>query len=320
MPTFGVKAFVAICVLATAAFAQRNISVGNPATENFDSLGTSTINLTDNSTISGFYSTRTTGNATPNPFVAGTGSSATTQFYNFGSAAVPADRAAGSVTSGGGTGTVYHGFRLVNSGATTIGSITVTYTGEEWRRGAGGTPALNFSYQTGGTTSLTAGTWTAVAALDFTAPNQGGGQTALDGNAVGNRTTVSSTFVVNLAAGQEIMLRWANVPSGGQPWGLAIDDLSVSVVGASAADATISGRVTDSYGRAISSAAISVQDLAGKRKVAYTNTFGYYSVTGLDVGQTYVLGVSARRYTFANPSMVINLSDNFGGANFTASR
>ncbi len=87
-----------------------------------------------------------------------------------------------------------------------------------------------------------------------------------------------------------------------------------------AADAAISGRVTDAFGRAISSAAISVTDMGGVPKFVYTNTFGYYSVKGLEVGQTYILGVSARRYTFANPTMVVNLGDNVVGANFVAKR
>jgi hypothetical protein len=106
----------------------------------------------------------------------------------------------------------------------------------------------------------------------------------------------------------------------GQRNGLAVDDLVVAANPTTAGDATISGRVTDSYGRAISSAIISVTDLAGNKKIAYTNTFGYYSVPELEVGQSYVVSVSARRYTFANPSMVISLTDSVAGANFVASR
>ncbi len=319
-PTFGVMALVAICFLSTATLAQRNIEIGSPVTENFNGLTTSTVNVTNNTTpIAGFYTTRTSGNATPNSFFAGTGSSSTSQLYNFGSAGA-VDRAAGSV-QGAGTGTVYHGMRLVNSGSTMIGSITVEYTGEEWRRGAGGTPALNFSYQTGVTvTSLTAGTWTAVAALDFAAPNVGGGAGALNGNTAGNRTTLSSTFVINLEAGQEIMLRWTNASGGGQLWGLAIDDLTVTAIGPSAADAYITGRVSDAFGRSIGSAAITVQDLTGTSRVVYTNTFGYYRIDGLEAGQTYVLSVSSRRHSFTNASMLVNLSDNVDGANFVARR
>jgi hypothetical protein len=116
------------------------------------------------------------------------------------------------------------------------------------------------------------------------------------------------------------MLRWSDIVNTGQPDALGIDDLTVTAIAPSAADARISGRVTDSYGRAISSAAITVQDINGTSKVALTNTFGYYRIEGLEAGQTYVLSVAARRYTFANASQVINLSDNFDGANFVALR
>lgn len=313
---------VAVCVsvAVSAASAQKSFSIGSPSTENFDSLGTGSVVLVNNTTIQGVYATRTTGNVPAgNTAPAYNGSTSTGQIYNMGSTG-SADRALGTVSTTA-SGTNFLGVRLVNSGATTIGSITVQYTGETWRQGNGAAETLTFEYQTGATvTDLTTGTWTPVAALNYTNPNNPPGQGPLDGNLALNRTVVSATFAVAIPAGTEIMLRWSDIVDSAQPDGLAIDDLTVTAIGPSAGDATISGRVTDAYGRAISSAAISVQDLAGNRKVVYTNTFGYYSVKGLDVGQAYVLGVSARRYTFANPSMVIDLSDNFSGANFVALR
>jgi len=319
MPTFGVRAFIAICLFCCAAYGQRSITVGGPVTENFDSLGTGTVNLTDNTNILGVYAARTTGNATPNVLPANNGGTSTGSLYNYGATGA-SDRALGT-SSTAVSGINYLGLRIVNGGATPIGSITVQYTGEEWRHGNGANETLSFDYQTGATvTSLTAGTWTSVAALNFTSPTNPPGQGALDGNAAANRATLSATFVVNIPAGQEIMLRWTDIVDSAQPDGFGIDDVTVTAVGASAADATISGRVVDSYGRAVASASITVQDLVGNKKIVYTNTFGYYTTPGLEVGQLYVLTVSARRFTFANPSMVISLTDNFSGANFTASR
>lgn len=123
-PTFGVRVFVAICLLAIGAAAQRNISVGSPVTENFNSLGTTNASVTNNTTITGIYAVRTTGNATPNVFTAGTGSSNAGNFYNFGSAAA-ADRALGTQTTTGATGTTNLGLRLFNNGATPITRLRV---------------------------------------------------------------------------------------------------------------------------------------------------------------------------------------------------
>lgn len=317
--TFGLWAFAAVCLLVCAAAAQRTISVGSPVTENFDSLGTANTSVTDNTTIAGVYTFRTTGNASPNIFTAGTGSSNAGNLYNFGSAAA-SDRALGTQTTSA-TQTTNLGLRLLNNGATPITRLRVQYTGEQWRRGNGAAETLAFAYQTGATvTSLTTGTYTAVASLNFVSPYTATNNTARDGNAAANRTLLDQTISVNIPAGTEIMLRWQDVVESAQADGFGVDDITITALPATAGDATITGRVTDSFGRAISSAAISVQDITGVPKIVYTNTFGYYSVKGLEVGQTYILGVSARRYTFANPTMVVNLGDNVDGANFVAKR
>src|SRR4249920_3296039 len=82
-------------------------ALGVPLTENFDTLASSGTGLvwTDNSTIPGWYSTRSTYNS-------GTGSSNTGALYSFGVAGTNpvTDRALGSVGSGG-TLTVYQAAR-----------------------------------------------------------------------------------------------------------------------------------------------------------------------------------------------------------------
>jgi hypothetical protein len=317
---FGAQVLLVICLLCTAALGQITISNGNTVSENFDTLGTVNTSLTDNTapTYLGFYTLRSAANVSPKPLIAGTGTSNTSQFYNFGQAA-NSNRAVGWVNANGVTSSL--GLRLQNNGTTPITSLQIQFAGEQWRDGNASAETMTFDYQIGATvTSLSAGTYTNVPALTFTSPNSPGGSGSWNGDLAANRAAFNQTISVNIPAGQEIMLRWSSTGNSGQGDGIGVDDISISAVGPTAGDATISGRVTDRYGRAISSAAISVQDLVGNRKVVYTNTFGYYSVAGLEVGQAYVLSVSARRYTFANPSVVIDLSDNFSGANFVASR
>ena len=111
----------------------------------------------------------------------------------------------------------------------------MSYTGEQWRRGANAlTPdQLNFQYSTNAT-SLTTGTWTSVIALDFYSPvnSATGTPGALDGNAAANRTAVSATItglsITNLAT---YWIRWTDFDRGGSGVaddGLAVDDLSVA--------------------------------------------------------------------------------------------
>lgn len=96
---------------------------------------------------------------------------------------------------------------------------------------------------------------------------------------------------------------------------------SAVVTQPSAADATITGRVTDPYGRAISSAKLTlINAITGEVETAYTNTFGYYKFDAVPVGDFYVMNVQHRRYLFVNGSVSFSLQDSIAGLNFQASR
>lgn len=214
-------------------------TLGTPYTQNFDSLAQTGTNVawTDDTTINGWYSTRTTYNG-------GTGSSNTGALYSFGVAGTNpvTDRALGGIGSGG-TGTFYWAARFVNNTGSAISSLDISFVGEQWRDGGAVTPAqqtMPFQYQVANAGVITdADTpstgWTGLASLDFSSPtftNTGGGG-ALDGNLAVNRTTKSATltFGTPVAAGQEIWLRWTDNNDGGNDHALAIDDLSVTPQG-----------------------------------------------------------------------------------------
>ncbi|MDZ8085594.1 MAG: Calx-beta domain-containing protein [Nostoc sp. DedQUE12b] len=194
--------------------------------QNFSSLALSgTPAWVNDSTISGWYSTRTT-------YSPGTGSNNTGGLYSFGSANNP-DRALGSLASGS-TGTIYYGLRLQNNTGSAITKLQVSYTGEQWRNGGNTSQQqLKFSYQTGSTiTSLTTGTWTPVTSLDFTGPIATATAGALNGNLIANRvviTPVIFNLATPIANGEEIILRWEDIDDGGNDHGLAIDDVSIKV-------------------------------------------------------------------------------------------
>ncbi len=117
-------------------------ALDSPLTENFDSLGTAGATWLDNTTIPGWYSTRTA-------YVAGTGSSNTGALYSFGIAGTNAvtDRALGSVASGT-TTAIFQAARLTNSTGATITSLDISYTGEQWRNGGNAAAhTLTFQYQ-----------------------------------------------------------------------------------------------------------------------------------------------------------------------------
>lgn len=207
---------------------------GAPLAENFDTLASTGTGIpwTDNTTLAGVYSSRVAYNT-------GTGSSNTGALYSFGTTG---DRGLGSVGSGG-TGTVYWGVRLTNNTGATITELNISYAGEQWRNGGASAPAVSvaqtvdFQYkvaEAGATTGINVPStgWLNYDALDFTSPTFGTTTpAALDGNLPGNRVLKSSTFLVNVANGQEIWLRWSDVDHSGNDHGLAVDDLMITANG-----------------------------------------------------------------------------------------
>lgn len=200
------------------------ISLATSYTQNFNSLSSVSgtgYTWTDDSTIAGWYSTRTTYNAN-------NGSSNSGAQYSYG-VNDNSDRALGSVASGS-TGAIRYGARFTNDTGSTVISISVAYTGEQWRNGGNTTQhTLSFDYQIGASvTSLTSGTWTPVTALNFTGPIATATAAALNGNDAANRVSISHTFAVSIAPGQEIMLRWSDPDDSGADHGLSVDDLTVT--------------------------------------------------------------------------------------------
>lgn len=72
-------------------------------------------------------------------------------------------------------------------------------------------------------------------------------------------------------------------------------------------------------GRPIGRATVTVSGgNLGAPIVVLTNTFGYFKFD-LEVGNSYALSVSAKRYEFADSNVFFSLGDNIAGINFFAS-
>jgi CSLREA domain-containing protein len=81
-----------------------------------------------------------------------------------------------------------------------------------------------------------------------------------------------------------------------------------------AANVSVSGRVRDLDGRGIGNAQVMIQNQQGEIMWAITNPFGYYQITDVPAGQTYLVSVTHKRYTFE--PRTLNLSDDVVGMDF----
>ncbi|MEQ1761961.1 MAG: carboxypeptidase-like regulatory domain-containing protein [Pyrinomonadaceae bacterium] len=88
-------------------------------------------------------------------------------------------------------------------------------------------------------------------------------------------------------------------------------------LGASAAKVKLSGRATLMDSRGVSGAIVTLQDLStGAVRSVTTNTFGYYSISDVEVGGFYMLSIAHRRYRFAESSRFFSLEDELTGLDF----
>ncbi len=83
-----------------------------------------------------------------------------------------------------------------------------------------------------------------------------------------------------------------------------------------AGGATITGRVVDASGRSISKASVVLTGADGISRTAQSNVFGYFVFEDVPVGESYVVNVRHKRYTF-EPRFV-GLTDSITGLDFVA--
>jgi hypothetical protein len=85
---------------------------------------------------------------------------------------------------------------------------------------------------------------------------------------------------------------------------------------ATAASVTVRGRVLSPYGRGVSRARVSMTDSTGQTQTVMTNPFGFYTFGNITVGDTYILQVRDKRYTFT--PQAISLTEEATDINFKA--
>lgn len=92
--------------------------------------------------------------------------------------------------------------------------------------------------------------------------------------------------------------------------------LYTSSAAPTASNVSVGGRVTDSRGRAVSRARVTITGEDGSSLATVTNSLGYYRLDGIESGRSYLVSVSSRRYQFSQ--RLISLVDEISNLDFTA--
>jgi hypothetical protein len=219
-------------------------SFGVPYTQDFNTLA----NSGTSSTLPTGWTFSETGSNANGLYAAGTGSSNTGDTYSFG-ASSSSERALGGLRSG--NLIPLFGVEFRNDTGSTIASLAIAYTGEQWRLGnAGRADRLDFQYSLDAT-SLTNGTWQDFDALDFTSPDTSGSTGLRDGNNPANRALLSAILPLTVPAGMTFWLRWVDSDAAGADDGLAVDDFSLTAWGSPSVTVPEAGRTAGLLGLAM---------------------------------------------------------------------
>ncbi len=132
--------------------------------------------------------------------------------------------------------------------------------------------------------------------------------------ATGGGTSSGGTFSLTGTSGQNI----AGTTSGGSGFIKASGFWTPEQLVTTAASATISGQVKTFQGSGIRNVQIKLLDTNGGSRIVLTSSFGNFSFTNVEVGQTYILEITSKRYQFSNPTQFISFSDDLTDILFTA--
>ncbi len=91
---------------------------------------------------------------------------------------------------------------------------------------------------------------------------------------------------------------------------------TITIGAPTAAFAVVSGRVRAPDGRGVRNATVTLTDASGSVRATRTTTLGYFLFANVEVGQTYVLTVSAKNYQFE--PQVLSITEDLDGLSFTA--
>ncbi len=212
--------------------------------------------------------------------------------------------------------TAHEGTRLAPEGVSNYSPLTVTITGGD----------VNSSLTVNATDAFLPGSMTSSSASRYWTITENGNLTADLALTYRNEDVNGdeSTYKVLRRAGGVTTqsISSTNNPATNTATILGVTNFSDWAVGnliPTAANASLGGRVVTASGQGIRNATVVITGggLTAPR-YATTGTFGYYLFDGLPVGESYVVTVVSKRYTFPTPSIVVNLQENIADINFEA--
>jgi hypothetical protein len=154
------------------------------------------------------------------------------------------------------------------------------------------------------------------ACCSFTATAQTGGSFDLSHSVIasGGANSSGGNIRIDGTTGQNL----AGTISTGGNFSLRGGFWAFQSIAPTAALVSVSGRVLTNDGQGIRNVFVKLTDSAGTIRVRQTTSFGYFRFEEVEVGQTYIMEISSKKFTFANPTRVLSVQDEITNADFIA--
>jgi hypothetical protein len=93
---------------------------------------------------------------------------------------------------------------------------------------------------------------------------------------------------------------------------------TVAISGPTAAEVSVSGNVVNTNGAGVRNVRLTLTSSSGESRTVLSGESGYYEFTEVVVGETYILTVSAKKYTVPESPRILNINDELNEINFLA--
>jgi len=94
--------------------------------------------------------------------------------------------------------------------------------------------------------------------------------------------------------------------------------LTITAAPTTAASVSVGGRVMTASGRGIRNVSVALTDSNRNTRMAVSTSFGYYRFEDVAAGETYIISARGKRYTFIQPTQVLNINEDTEDVNFIA--
>ena len=93
---------------------------------------------------------------------------------------------------------------------------------------------------------------------------------------------------------------------------------AVTILGPTAANVAVSGRVRNASGNGIRNVSIRMVSANGETRTTISSAFGSYKFDNIPIGENYVLTVTSKKYSFRQPSIVRTITEDIIDLDFIA--